>query len=403
MAKQAEHFNYLLIGGGMATDQAAAGIRSVDQSGTIAILSADVDEPYARPALSKKLWVDETFQESDTDFKTAEKQNVEIHLQTVVTKIDPAAHQVETAKGTTYAYDKLLLATGVRPKALPNLPASDLIVALRSKADYRKIRAFSGQQKQVIVVGNGYIGSEIAAGLIQAQTKVSYVIASQHLLDQKLPTKLSRELEERYIQAGVEFYRQKRAVGAQIKAQQVELTLDDGTVLSAAGLVLGLGSQPDYQLAQTAGVIIDEAGVVVDQHLQTSVKDIFAAGDLISYPDPILGQTKSEHVMHATKSGFAAGQNMAGQVTAYNYTPYFYSWVFDVTWEALGTIKTDLKMYQEKIGTRGSITYYFDQADTLQGILKWNVKINLNHLRNLLSRHPQLAELKKVLPLTQVD
>lgn len=403
MATQAKHFNYLLIGGGMAADQAAAGIRSIDQNGTIAILSADVDEPYARPALSKKLWVDETFQESDTDFKTAEKQNVEIHLQTTVTKIDPAAHQVETAVGTTYAYDKLLLATGVKANTLSNLPNSDLIVALRSKADYRKIRAFSGQQKQVLVVGNGYIGSEIAAGLIQSDTQVSYVIDTPHLFDKKFPANLSQQLEEKYQQAGVKFYPSKRATAVKISDHRVILTLDDGTELAGDGLVLGLGSHSDYRLAQTASLKLDKNGVIVNKYLQTSDPDIYAAGDLISYPDPILGQTKSEHVMHATKSGLAAGQNMAGQTTAYNYTPYFYSWVFDVSWEAIGTIRTDLTMYQEKLGVKGNLTYYFDQNDTLQGILKWNAKVNLNHLRNLLSQHPQLTELKKVLPLTQVD
>jgi NAD(P)H-nitrite reductase large subunit len=398
-----EHFKYLLVGGGMAADQAAAGIRSIDSTGTIGILSADVDEPYARPALSKKLWVDAAFHEADTDFKTAQKQNAKVYLKTVVVQLDPQNHQVTTAAKQVFSYDKLLLATGAKANTLKNVTTGDLIVALRSKNDYRKIRAFSGNGKHVLVVGNGYIGSEIAAGLIQSDTKVSYVLDSAHLFDKKLPTALSHELEEKYTAAGVEFYPNRKAVAAEVKNHQVVLQLDDGTELTGDGLVLGLGSRVDYSLAQVAGLKVTENGVVVSENLQTSDPDIYAAGDIISYPDPILGQTKSEHVMHATKSGYVAGQNLAGQPTAYTYTPYFYSWVFDVSWEAFGRISSDLSMYQEKLTKKGSLTYYFDQSGKLQGILKWNVKVNLNHLRNILSQHPQLPDLQKVLPLRQVD
>lgn len=403
MANENEHFKYLFVGGGMAADQAAAGIRSVDPTGTIGILSADVDEPYARPALSKKLWVDVAFHEADTDFKTAQKQNAKVYLQTVVVKIDRQNHQVTTADNQIFGYDKLLLATGVKANTLKNVAASDRIVALRSKNDYRKIRGFSGNGKHVLVVGNGYIGSEIAAGLIQSDTKVSYVLNSAHLFDKKFPAALSRELEEKYAAAGVEFYPNKKAVSAEVKADQVVLKLDDGTELTGNGLVLGLGSHADYSLAQAAGLKVDENGVVVNEKLQTSDPDIYAAGDIISYPDPILGRTKSEHVMHATKSGYVAGQNLAGKPTDYTYTPYFYSWVFDVSWEAFGKISSGLSMYQEKLSKKGSLTYYFDQAGELQGILKWNVKVNLNHLRNIFGQHPKLTDLQKVLPLKQVD
>ncbi|KRM83222.1 FAD/NAD(P)-binding oxidoreductase [Liquorilactobacillus vini] len=187
-------------------------------------------------------------------------------------------------------------------------------VALRSKNDYRKIRSFSGDDKHILVVGNGYIGSKIAADLK-----------------------------------------------------------------------------------------VEENGVVVNEKLQASDPAIYAAGDIISYPDPILGRTKSEHVMHATKSGYVAGQNLAGKPTDYTYTPYFYSRVFDVSWEAFGKISSGLSMYQEKLSKKGSLTYYFDQAGELQGILKWNVKVNLNHLRNIFGQYPKLTDLQKVLPLKQVN
>ncbi|MFT8393305.1 MAG: FAD/NAD(P)-binding oxidoreductase [Liquorilactobacillus ghanensis] len=395
-----QHFKYLLVGGGMAADQAAAGIRAVDAQGSIGILSADVDGPYARPALSKKLWVDENFHDEDIDFKTAEKQQAQLFLRTVVTQIDPAAHQVKTSTGQAFSYDKLLLATGAKARTLAGT-ASQRVVALRSKADYLKIRAFSGQQQTVIVVGDGFIGSEIAAGLAQSNTQVIYVIAGSQLFERKLPTALCQELEQKYTAAGVKFYYQEKAATYQLKGEQVELTLEDGTRLLGDGLVLGLGAEIDYQLAKQAGLHLDKNGVVVDQYLQTSAADIWAAGDIISYPDVILGQTKSEHVKHAIQSGYVAGKNMAGQAAAYTYTPYFYSWVFDISWEALGTLDTSLQLYQEKL-TSGQLVYYFDDQGQLQGILSWNAAVDLDHLRNLFRQHPDLKTLQQVLPLKPI-
>lgn len=102
MAKETKKYNYLIVGGGMAADQAVAGIRSIDKEGTIGVISADTDEPYARPALSKKLWVDPDFHDEDIDFHTAQKYNAQISLATRVTKIEPENHAVETDKGEKY-------------------------------------------------------------------------------------------------------------------------------------------------------------------------------------------------------------------------------------------------------------------------------------------------------------
>lgn len=162
-----------------------------------------------------------------------------------------------------------------------------------------------------------------------------------------------------------------------------------------------MGAEVNYQLAQQAGLLMDQNGVVVNQQLQTSATDVWAAGDIISYPDVILGQTKSEHVKHAIQSGYVAGQNMAGKVTDYTYTPYFYSWIFDISWEALGMLDTRLQMYQEKL-TKGQLIYYFDDHQQLQGILSWNAAVDLDHLRNLFRQHPSLSTLQQVLPLKQI-
>ncbi|KRL00485.1 NAD(P)/FAD-dependent oxidoreductase [Liquorilactobacillus capillatus] len=402
MSLKSKHFNYLLIGGGMAADQAAAGIRSIDASGSIGIISADSDAPYARPALSKKLWVDPDFTEDDTDLQTAEKNNTTLFLQTQVTQIKPKDHLVTTADNKQFSYDKLLLATGSSPQKLSG-PASDLVVALRSKADYRRIRSFSQTHKHVIVVGNGYIGNEIAAGLIQNDVHVSLVISDHRLYEKKFPLFLSKAYQQRYLDAGVKIYPETRAVKYEVTDKHVKLFLENGTILKGDGLVLGLGAQANLDLAEKIPLSVDNYGVIVDEQLKTSVHDIWAAGDIISYPDAILGRQKAGHVNHAIKSGYTAGQSMAGAPKTYDHTPYFYSWVFDINWEALGHVSSSSTMYAEKMQhSDGSVIYYFDKDDYLQGVLLWNTKINLDHYRNILKKKPQLAVLQQIVPLQKV-
>src|SRR5699024_9388954 len=114
----------------------------------------------------------------------------------------PTAHSVVTTNGEHFRYDKLLLATGSQAQRIPG-PESDLVVALRSKADYRKIKALSGKQKHIIVVGSGYVGSEIAAGLIQNETKVSLIISGQKIYDERFPDYLSSQYQQKYLDEGI--------------------------------------------------------------------------------------------------------------------------------------------------------------------------------------------------------
>ncbi|MFT8825050.1 MAG: NAD(P)/FAD-dependent oxidoreductase [Liquorilactobacillus mali] len=401
MAKETKKYNYLIVGGGMAADQAVAGIRSIDKEGTIGIISADTDEPYARPALSKKLWVDPDFHDEDIDFHTAQKYNAQISLATRVTKIEPENHAVETDKGEKYAYDKLLLATGSEAKAL-NGEKSDRVVALRSKQDYLKIRKFSGKGNHVIVVGNGYVGSEIAAGLIQSDTEVSLVITGDRIFDKKFPAFLSEKYEQKYLEAGMKIYHNSKASDYELTKNGVKVQLDDGTELEAAGLVLGIGAFTDYSLASEAGLKVDEHGVVVDEHLKTSAPDIWAAGDIISYPDQILGRQSAGHVRHAINSGLFVGKQMAGESGSYDYTPVFYSWVFDINWEAFGKVDSSLKMYAEKLGDEKYIVYYFDK-DVLAGVLSWSSGVSLDHLKSILKKRPTVEELGKVVKIEAVE
>ena len=166
-------FRYVIIGGGMAADSAARGIREVDAEGSIAIISDDVDEPYTRPALSKRLWTDEGFDESDNYFDTAEATGARISLRTEATEVDLEAKSVQTTLGSL-SYDKLLFATGGRPKGI-DVDEGERVICFRDFADYRRLRDLSGQNLSIAVVGGGFIGTELAAALVQNETRTTLI------------------------------------------------------------------------------------------------------------------------------------------------------------------------------------------------------------------------------------
>src|ERR1041385_4297216 len=153
-------FKYLIIGGGMTADAAVQGIREVDRNGTIGLISAENDPPYDRPPLTKGLWKDKSI---DDIWRNAAKEHAQLHLGRTVTSIDPARKQVTDDRGEIYSYEKLLLATGGTPRRLPF--GGDRVINYRTAADYRRVRELTTKHRRFVVLGGGFIGSELAASL----------------------------------------------------------------------------------------------------------------------------------------------------------------------------------------------------------------------------------------------
>mgnify|MGYP003466512920 CR=1 FL=1 len=381
----ASNYDYLIIGGGMAADTAARGIREQDSFGSIGILSADSDEPYTRPALTKKLWTDSTFTEDQVALNTTkETKNTTLKLKTTVTAIEREDHRVLLEDGTSIGYKKLLLVTGGEPKRIDG-PEDEKVIAFREWSDYRRLRNFSGNNQHVVIVGGGYIGAELAAGLVQNNTKVTLIYPDKILGSSQFPSELAKEYEASFREAGVELLNGRRAESYTKEDEKFTLLLDDGSTVEADAIVIGLGVSPRISLAEQSGLKIED-GVYVDEYLRTKDPDIWAAGDIAFYPDKILGRTRIEHVDHARKSGKAAGKAMAGSTEAYTYTPYFYSVVFSISWKAMGTLDSSLTTLIDDVDG-GKVVYYLD--DNLPvGILTWNIEPDLDTLRSILSDPP---------------
>lgn len=383
------HFDYLIIGGGMSADTAARGIRELDERGTIGILSEDVDEPYTRPALSKKLWTDPEFTWDQVPLGTADATGAQVYLQCSATAIRPSEHQVDTTTGETFGYGKLLIATGGAPRLLP-VTAGPKVLPFRSAQDYRDLRALADQHGRIAVVGGGFIGTELAAALVQNGVETVLIHDGSVVGGNVFPPDLAKHFEQLFIDAGVEIVGGSRVVGGEVTDDGVRLDLADGDPVTVDAVVSGLGITPVVALVETAGITVDD-GIVVDEQLRTSAEDVWACGDVANYPDRILGQRRVEHVDNAEQMGTAAGRNLAGAGQPYAHTPSFYSDVFTASYEAVGRLDGSLDVvedWQEPFET--GVVYYLDDGKPV-GVLLWNVWDSTDAAREVLANADTLS------------
>ncbi len=388
-------YDYVIVGGGMAADAAARGIRTVDPDGSIAILGDEADPPYERPPLSKDLWRDPSAREPflGTDGATG----AQLHLSTRVTAID-RGERVVTADDDLYGYRALLLVTGGRPREL-NLGPSQQVVYYRTVGDYHRTRALAGGR--VVVVGGGFIGTEVAAGLAMAGARVTFLTPDDEVGARQYPPGLSARIRRAFDEHGVDVrtatlarWLDRSTVGSVTVHAQVG---DTPVSLAADGVVLGLGIEPNTELAQACGLPVDN-GIVVDRFLRTVDPAVFAAGDVASYPDAILGRRRVEHVDQATVSGRAAGANMAALLTGrplepYTHTPFFYSDIFELGYEAVGRLDTRLTVFEDWASPEETGVVYYADGGALAGVLLWNVWDSTDAARALLSRYREPGSL----------
>lgn len=379
------NYRYVIVGGGMVAGYAVKGIRQRDTTGSILVISKEADVPYERPALSKKLWLDDEFTEEDIKIGAETFSEVNFKFDTSVTKINRQDKLAKLDDDTIVHYEKLLLATGGEPKRVKG-PEDPHVLAFRDWPDYRKLRKFSGNGQHVVIIGGGYIGTELAASLAQNNTEVTVIFPEQSLGEGKFPEKIRAEYEEAFKENDVEILSGKIVESYDRKDDQLIVKTTDGAKITADTIVIGLGITPNIELAKTSKLDLVDDGVKVDEHLQTSDPAIWAAGDIASYPDRILGRQRIEHVDHARFSGELVGQNMAGADLPYQHTPYFYSMVFNISWQAIGSINLELEQLFDQ-RENGTIVYFL-RGNQLAGVLVWNVVVDLDDVRNLIANPP---------------
>jgi NADPH-dependent 2,4-dienoyl-CoA reductase/sulfur reductase-like enzyme len=367
------NYTYLIVGGGMTAAAAVQGIREVDPSGSIGLISAEGYPPYDRPPLSKGLWKGKPL---ESIWRHTGSQGMTLHLGRAVRHLDPQSKRVADDQGTVSGYSKLLLATGGTPRHLPF--DGEQIIYFRTVDDYERLRALTRAGQPFAVIGGGFIGSEVAAALAMNGKKVVMAFPEAGVGSRMFPPDLAMFLNDFYRKKGVEVLPGQRVHGLETRGSRAVLKVRNQQgqgerEVVADGVVAGIGIQPNVELAQAAGLEVDN-GIRVDASLRTSRPDIYAAGDVANFYNPALDQRlRVEHEDNANTTGRLAGQAMAGRAVTYHHLPFFYSDLFELGYEAVGEVDSRLETAPDwKEPYRQGVVYYLRDG-RVRGVLLWNV------------------------------
>lgn len=375
----------------MTADAAVRGIRQVDPDGAIGLVGQEPDPPYNRPPLSKGLWKRMPLSRI---WRNTANLGAELHLGRTVVALHPGEKRIVDDKGQEYHYEILLLATGGEPIRLA--PDSDRLIAFRTLADYQRLRALTETAQKFCVIGGGFIGSEMAAVLAEQGKEVTMIFPENAIGARVLPGEIARHLNDVFRDRGVIVKHGEWVRAVSSASDSIRVQTDSETLVFDAA-VAGLGIRPNTQLAQAAGLDVGEdglSGIRVNAYLRTNHPDIYAAGDVALFHNPLLDLwLRVEHEEHANLSGQSAGMNMAGAATRYDHLPSVYSKVFHINYDAVGDLDPRHAVvydWQEPF-VKGAVYYLSDQR--VRGVLLWNISGGLDKARELISdRTPKQPE-----------
>jgi 3-phenylpropionate/trans-cinnamate dioxygenase ferredoxin reductase component len=373
-------YRYLIVGGGMTGDAACKGIRERDPDGSIGLVSAEAHPPYKRPPLTKSLWKGAS---EDSIWRGTAERGVDLHLGRRIVSLELDARSVVDDAGEDYRYERLLLATGGRPRRL-SFGGED-VVYFRTLDDYRSLRGRADAGARFAVIGGGFIGSEIAAALATNDARVTMLFPEAGIGARVFPPGLAAFVADYYGEKGVEVLAGARVSGVE-RDGAARITTGDGRELEADVVVAGLGIEPATELAEAAGLPVDDGIVVDEQGRVGGREDVYAAGDVARFPAAVLGKLmRIEHEDHANTHGAHVGANMAGAGEPYEHLPFFYSDLFDLGYEAVGEVDSRRETLEEwKEPNRSGVVCYMDGEGRPRGFLLWDVWGRVDAARDLI-------------------
>jgi len=324
-----------MVAGYAARQFAELGLRP----GDLTILSADTSVPYERPPLSKTFLAGKDTEESirinPPEFYR--DHGIEVRLETEVAHVSPTEKRLELSSGEQIGFEKLIVATGARPRTL-DVPGSRLdgIYYLRTLRDSARIRERSASAKRAVVVGGGFIGMEVASVLAQKSVDTVMVLREDRIWKRFFTPEMSSFFEAYYTARGVRFAKPVDVAEIRGTAAVSSVTLSSGQTLPCDMLVAGIGVVPLTGPLAKSGIEIDN-GVLVNEFLESSRPDIFAAGDVANYRDVLFGgRRRVEHWDNAVSQGQHCARVLLGEAAPFRHVPYFFSDVFDLSYEFWG-------------------------------------------------------------------
>jgi len=392
---------YLLVGGGLASAEAAKQISQRDRGAPLLLVSDEPHLPYNRPPLSKEFLRGQEAREKLFFVQEGfyKESNVDTRLGARAEALDLSARSVTLSNGETVTFEKLLLATGGTPTRL-SLPGSDRqgVYYLRTVDDSEAIGREAVAGRRAVLIGAGFIGLEVAGSLAQKGVQVTVVEALSHIwarfADETLASYFQRYCEER----GVRFITSEIVVEIKGGQRPSAAVTRSGQELPCDFVCIGVGIRPNVDLAQKAGLEVSN-GVHVNERMQTSHPDVYAAGDVANFPDPVFGKRRRvEHWGHAEYGGQIAGRNMAGDNARYDLLTYVWSDIFDLHLEFAGDeAEHDQTLLRGRFED-GSFTVLFLQRGVLRAYFAVNTDAReFPAYQRLIRRKKDLSDLTEKL------
>ncbi len=370
----------LIIGASLAGAKAAEALRAAGFDGPVTLIGAEDELPYERPPLSKDYLQGKADREKiyahPADWYAS--SNVDLRLGVLVTAIDPVAHQVTLADGSTAGYAKLLLTTGSSPRRLP-VPGADLdgVLYLRTVGDCDRLKSVLAASSRIAIIGAGWIGLEVAASARAADVEVTVLEAAELPLLRVLGREVAEVFAALHRDHGVDL-----RLGVQVAeitgdgGRAAGVRLADGSLIPADAVVVGVGIKPNTELAEAAGVTVDN-GVLVDAQLRSSHPDIYAAGDVANAFHPLLNRhIRVEHWANALNQPQAAARAMIGQDVSYDRVPYFFTDQYDLGMEYSGYVEPggfDHVVFRGDVNGREFVAFWVDAGGRVLAGMNVNV------------------------------
>ena len=332
--------NIVILGGGMVAGYAAKQLVELGlPKRELAIISADNAVPYERPPLSKSFLAgkdnEDAIKINPEDFY--KKHGIELRLQCEVATVDVKRKRLVLKNSDEFGFQKLIIATGARPRSL-NIPGARLqnLFYLRSLNDSKNIRNAAEKAKHVVVIGGGFIGMEVAAVLAQKGIEVALILKDDRVFKKLFSPEMSSFFENYYAARCVRLIKSMSVTELRGDEAVNSVVLKDGQTIQCDLVVAGIGVQPVIEVVANSGLDLGD-GILVNEYLQTSHPDVFAAGDVANYQDVLFGKRRRvEHWDNAVSHGQYCARSLMGDRTPFRHVPYFFSDVFDLSYEFWG-------------------------------------------------------------------
>ncbi|QKK27632.1 NAD(P)/FAD-dependent oxidoreductase [Rhizobium hidalgonense] len=359
--------HFVILGAGECGARAAFALREKGFDGAITLVGAEPLHPYERPPLSKASSADASNPKYIATVEKYAESGIRLLTGLEARDLDTSSKAVTLSDGTTLSYDKLLLATGAAARSFPGAPeGSAHIRSLRTHHDAAALRDVMKPGKHIAIIGGGFIGLELAATARLLGAEVTVIEGLERVLKRGVPEEIADLLTERHRTEGVDIRCGVSIAALTEEGGKAVIKLSTGERVEADLALVGIGARPNVEIAERAGLAIDN-GISVDIHLQTSAPDIFAAGDCCSFPLSIYGgrRVRLESWRNAQEQGTLAAANMLGLDEAVSSVPWFWSDQYDMTLQIAGLAEGAATHQRRDLGAAAFILFHLDAGGRL--------------------------------------